>query len=116
MSDVGTKPKWAMSALTIANEGISDIASTPASLTGLPSKHIDFDLPIPGLVYIACAHHYRPGHKKLDRRHRGNLPTAHNLVAGTRRAVPPIGPSSGPDTRLGKECAASGNLRRLESR
>jgi hypothetical protein len=63
-----------MSALTIANEGITDIASTPASPTGLPSNHIDFDLPIPGIVHTACPHHYRPGHKKLDRRHRGNLP------------------------------------------
>jgi hypothetical protein len=103
MSDVGTKPKWAMSAFAIVNEGISDIASTHASLTGLPSNHIDFDLPIPGIVHTACPHHYRPGHKKLDRRHRGNLRTAHNRVAGTRRAVPPIGPCSGPDARLGKE-------------
>ncbi len=30
-----------------------------ASLTGLPNNQIDFDLPIAGILHIACPHHYR---------------------------------------------------------
>src|SRR5262245_12804644 len=30
-----------------------------ASLTGLPNNHIDFDLPIAGVLHTACPHHYR---------------------------------------------------------
>jgi 4-aminobutyrate---pyruvate transaminase len=29
------------------------------SLTGLPSNHVDFDLPIPNILHTACPHHYR---------------------------------------------------------
>ena len=29
------------------------------SLTGLPHNHVDFDLPIPGIVHTSCPHHYR---------------------------------------------------------
>ena len=30
-----------------------------ASLTGLPNNHIDFDLPIAGVLHTSCPHHYR---------------------------------------------------------
>ena len=30
-----------------------------ASLTGLPSNHRDFDLPIAGILHAGCPHHYR---------------------------------------------------------
>jgi 4-aminobutyrate---pyruvate transaminase len=30
-----------------------------ASLTGLPSNHRDFDLPLPGFLHAGCPHHYR---------------------------------------------------------
>lgn len=30
-----------------------------ASLTGLPNNHIDFDLPIQGVLHTSCPHHYR---------------------------------------------------------
>src|SRR6266480_3682057 len=30
-----------------------------ASLTGLPNNHIDFDLPIAGILHTSCPHHYR---------------------------------------------------------
>jgi 4-aminobutyrate---pyruvate transaminase len=33
-----------------------------ASLTGLPNNHIDFDLPIPGILHTACPHYYRFAH------------------------------------------------------
>ena len=33
-----------------------------ASLTGLPNNHIDFDLPLPGILHTSCPHHYRFGH------------------------------------------------------
>jgi len=32
-----------------------------ASLTGLPSNHADFDLPIAGIVHTECPHYYRNG-------------------------------------------------------
>jgi len=30
-----------------------------ASLTGLPNNHLDFDLPIAGILHTACPYHYR---------------------------------------------------------
>ncbi len=30
-----------------------------ASLTGIPTNHRDFDLPLPGFLHTACPHHYR---------------------------------------------------------
>jgi 4-aminobutyrate--pyruvate transaminase len=30
-----------------------------ASLTGLPNNHLDFDLPIAGILHAGCPHHYR---------------------------------------------------------
>ena len=30
-----------------------------ASLTGLPTNHRDFDLPLPGFLHAGCPHHYR---------------------------------------------------------
>jgi 4-aminobutyrate--pyruvate transaminase len=33
-----------------------------ASLTGLPNNHIDFDLPIAGILHTSCPHHYRNAH------------------------------------------------------
>jgi 4-aminobutyrate--pyruvate transaminase len=30
-----------------------------ASLTGLANNHLDFDLPIPGILHASCPHHYR---------------------------------------------------------
>lgn len=40
-----------------------------ASLTGLPNNHIDFDLPLPGILHTSCPHHYRfaePGESEQD--------------------------------------------------
>jgi 4-aminobutyrate---pyruvate transaminase len=40
-----------------------------ASLTGLPNNHRDFDLPIAGIVFADCPHHYRfakPGESEED--------------------------------------------------
>ena len=39
------------------------------SLTGLPNNHIDFDLPIPGILHTGTPHHYRnalPGESEVD--------------------------------------------------
>src|ERR1700716_1249644 len=33
-----------------------------ASLTGLPNNHLDFDLPIAGILHTACPYHYRFAH------------------------------------------------------
>src|SRR6266704_5922284 len=33
-----------------------------ASLTGLPNNHLDFDLPIAGILHAGCPHHYRCAH------------------------------------------------------
>src|SRR5262245_401249 len=33
-----------------------------ASLTGLPNNHLDFDLPIAGILHTGCPHHYRFAH------------------------------------------------------
>src|SRR6266542_1953918 len=35
------------------------LAIASASLTGLPTNHTDFDLPIAGVVHTGCPHHYR---------------------------------------------------------
>jgi len=32
-----------------------------ASLTGIPTNHRDFDLPLPGFLHAGCPHHYRFG-------------------------------------------------------
>lgn len=40
-----------------------------ASMTGLPLNHEDFDLPIPGILHVSAAHHYRfaePGETEED--------------------------------------------------
>jgi 4-aminobutyrate---pyruvate transaminase len=40
-----------------------------ASLTGLPANHVDFDLPIAGILHTSCPHHYRfaqPGESEED--------------------------------------------------
>ena len=45
------------------------ITMASASLTGLPLNHEDFDLPLPGFLHTACAHHYRyagPGESEED--------------------------------------------------
>src|ERR1700751_2415829 len=34
-----------------------------ASLTGLPTNHTDFDVPIAGVIHTACPHHYRYAHE-----------------------------------------------------
>src|SRR5258708_7798183 len=34
-----------------------------ASLTGLPNNHLDFDLPIAGILHTACPYHYRVAHE-----------------------------------------------------
>jgi 4-aminobutyrate--pyruvate transaminase len=39
--------------------GYHGVTIASASLTGLPNNHIDFDLPIAGIVHTACPHHYR---------------------------------------------------------
>jgi 4-aminobutyrate--pyruvate transaminase len=38
------------------------ITIASASLTGLPSNQIDFDLPIANIIHTACPHHYRFAH------------------------------------------------------
>ena len=40
-----------------------------ASLTGLPTNHRDFDVPLPGFLHTGCPHHYRfaqPGESEED--------------------------------------------------
>jgi 4-aminobutyrate--pyruvate transaminase len=32
-----------------------------ASLTGLPNMHLDFNLPLSGVIHVTCPHHYREG-------------------------------------------------------
>ncbi len=39
-----------------AYHGVTLVA---ASLTGLPTNHRDFDLPLPGFLHTSCPHHYR---------------------------------------------------------
>jgi 4-aminobutyrate--pyruvate transaminase len=39
--------------------GYHGVTIASASLTGLPNNHLDFDLPIPGILHTSCPHHYR---------------------------------------------------------
>ncbi|MGL4242470.1 MAG: aspartate aminotransferase family protein [Beijerinckiaceae bacterium] len=40
-------------------KGYHGVSIASASLTGLPNNHIDFDLPIAGVLHTSCPHHYR---------------------------------------------------------
>lgn len=40
-------------------KGYHGVTVASASLTGLPNNHIDFDLPLPGILHTSCPHHYR---------------------------------------------------------
>jgi 4-aminobutyrate---pyruvate transaminase len=40
-------------------KGYHGVTVASASLTGLPYNHIDFDLPITGIMHTSCPHHYR---------------------------------------------------------
>jgi 4-aminobutyrate--pyruvate transaminase len=40
-------------------KGYHGVTVAAASLTGLPNNHIDFDLPLPGILHTSCPHHYR---------------------------------------------------------
>ncbi len=42
-------------------KGYHGVTVASASLTGLPYNHIDFDLPIAGILHTSCPHHYRYG-------------------------------------------------------
>ena len=42
-------------------KGYHGVTVATASLTGLPDNHIDFDLPIAGILHTSCPHHYRFG-------------------------------------------------------
>ena len=42
-----------------AYHGVTVVA---ASLTGLANNHLDFDLPVPGILHASCPHHYRFAH------------------------------------------------------
>ncbi len=42
-------------------KGYHGVTVASASLTGLPNNHIDFDLPIAGVLHTSCPHHYRFG-------------------------------------------------------
>jgi 4-aminobutyrate--pyruvate transaminase len=42
-------------------KGYHGVSIASASLTGLPNNHIDFDLPIAGVLHTSCPHHYRFG-------------------------------------------------------
>jgi len=42
-------------------KGYHGVTVASASLTGLPNNHIDFDLPLPGILHVSCPHHYRFG-------------------------------------------------------
>lgn len=55
---LGRKEKKKIIARTKAYHGVTVAA---ASLTGLPGLHIDFDLPIAGILRTDCPHHYRFG-------------------------------------------------------
>jgi len=49
--------------------GYHGVTIVAASLTGLPNNHMDFDLPIPGILHTSCPHHYRsamPGESEED--------------------------------------------------
>jgi 4-aminobutyrate--pyruvate transaminase len=40
-------------------KGYHGVTIASASLTGLPYNHLDFDLPIAGILHTSCPHHYR---------------------------------------------------------
>lgn len=40
-------------------KGYHGVTVASASLTGLPYNHVDFDLPIQGVLHTSCPHHYR---------------------------------------------------------
>jgi 4-aminobutyrate--pyruvate transaminase len=40
-------------------KGYHGVTIASASLTGLPANHVDFDLPIQGILHTSCPHHYR---------------------------------------------------------
>jgi 4-aminobutyrate---pyruvate transaminase len=42
-------------------KGYHGVTVASASLTGLPYNHVDFDLPIQGILHTSCPHHYRYG-------------------------------------------------------
>ena len=42
-------------------KGYHGVTIASASLTGLPNNHLDFDLPIAGILHTSCPHHYRFG-------------------------------------------------------
>jgi 4-aminobutyrate--pyruvate transaminase len=42
-------------------KGYHGVTIASASLTGLPANHIDFDLPISGILHTSCPHYYRFG-------------------------------------------------------
>ncbi len=42
-------------------KGYHGVTVASASLTGLPNNHLDFDLPIAGVMHTSCPHHYRFG-------------------------------------------------------
>ena len=43
-------------------KGYHGVTVAAGSLTGLPTNHTDFDLPIAGILHTACPHHYRFAH------------------------------------------------------
>ncbi len=50
-------------------KGYHGVTVAAASLTGLPANHMDFDLPLPGIVHTDCPHHYRnaePGESEIE--------------------------------------------------
>lgn len=42
-------------------KGYHGVTLVAASLTGLPNNHLDFDLPLAGILHTSCPHHYRFG-------------------------------------------------------
>jgi 4-aminobutyrate--pyruvate transaminase len=50
-------------------KGYHGVTVASASLTGLPNNHIDFDLPLPGILHTSAPHYYRfaqPGESEQD--------------------------------------------------
>jgi len=67
-----------------------------ASLTGLPNNHLDFDLPIAGILHTACPHHYRFAQRGRPKRNsRGDWRTSSTIsfAKRTRIRLPPSSPS-----------------------
>ena len=42
-------------------KGYHGITIASASLTGIPTNHMSFDLPLPGFLHARCPHHWREG-------------------------------------------------------